>query len=663
MYAPHKEKETVGSYRLIQPLGISRCTYRAVHRDTGEICVVKVFRGKEASPEVWGEIGRVLRRVREPKEAVCSLVEVGLLNGEVYAVAPYLDGQNLSRIVKVVSLNRELTRDPLHHQVSAFIMSQIAHGLVARGGEHLPHPVFSSDMVSPDELFVLAEGTAKVLDPAWAWLRTVLVGSPWGSIEHNISYMLPDGERPAGARDAGRTWALGVLLWELLVGYRLFRRYTMEATLQAMLQAIREQRVLDPRALNPTVPDGLAELSLELLTKPGSRSLEDIAVTLGRHCTLPADEAPIVTASWLKRITALRRDSGYERIAAPRRLDAVLEESPALWPESDASTTCVISPPSQRPEETLELSWLENDPLPRVKVVVPKERPSRWRSVLRVAGIVGVLAVGTILSVLIVPSRVSEPRDRPGPGGDSWQQTDSSVLASMQGPLGSPRAPSTRAVESIAPPQPEAFDAPLPPDDGIPVFTLAELDSVDDDPIGAEGHVGAAVPTPPQSSAFRGSASARSLSSRAPSEGPEASDPYLAEGRTSAEAPSSAGAPFAVEAPYGADRSAPSTPRPSSAAPYSRALVSNTYPEPVRHEPAETVAPLPLTGDLFIRASENTKVMLEGRVLGTGVFTVRLPAGKHLLSFHAPGQPPAYVLTHVNAGSLGIVGEEANPTR
>lgn len=383
---------TFGSYRLVHPLGSSIRAFRAIHRETGELCVVKIFHGNRVSPELWGEIGRSLRAFPARQPPICALQEVGLLRGEVYAVAPYLDGENLSKLVKAVTLHREVTTGSLHPRICAFIIAELARGLALRGSESFRHPIFGPDMVSPDDLFVLFDGSVCVLDPAWNWLRAVVAGAPWSSIEHNLAYMLPEGEHPAGKPDAGRVWALGVLLWELLVGYRLFRRYEVKST----LRAVNQRHVPDPRSLNPSVPRSLAELSMKLLSRPGAMSLEELRRALQRESSFRPGEAHQAVNAWLGRLVALRRESGQQRVH--RTVDAILDDAQKLWPETEASTTCIIAPPALAAEQPLELSWLEDDPMPRTKAAA--EPPSKSRRPFKLLGLLALVVLGTGLSVV-----------------------------------------------------------------------------------------------------------------------------------------------------------------------------------------------------------------------------------------------------------------------
>lgn len=585
---------TFGSYRLVHPLGSSIRAFRALHQDTGEPCVVKIFHGCKVSPEVWGDIGRTLRGFPSRRDPVCAIQEVGLLHGEVYAVAPYLDGENLSKLVKAVTLHKEITTTPQHHRVCAFIIAELARGLALRGSESFQHPIFGPDMISPDDLFVLFDGSVRVLDPAWTWLRAVTTGSPWSSIEHNLAYMLPEDMRPAEKRDAGRVWALGVLLWELLVGYRLFRRYEVKST----LYAVNRRRVPDPRSLNPNVPKSLAELSMRLLSKPGIASLGELRGALERESGYRPGEAPEAVNAWLGRLVALRRESGHLRVhKAVRTVDTILDDAKGPWPETEASTTCIIAPPALDSEGPLELSWLEDDPTPRVRPLA--ESSPRARRSLKLLGLLVVVVLGTGLS--IVPANKQEAAWASAVG-DTWSRGGVTIAL----PPSAPRATAGVAQESWG--------------------ALADLAHEEKD---VAAHFQRLLE--------------RELTAFQP--------PGPLQHPTAAKASPLAKAP--PPTPSSTEKPAPST---VERTPKNLPTTTNGDMEtPSSLERSEPVAP---TGDLLVRTEEDTKVLLNDRLLGSGVFSVRLPPGQHRLSFHAPGQPPSHIVAHVRAGVSSIVSDD-----
>ena len=82
--------------------------------------------------------------------------------------------------------------------------------------------------VSPHNLFVTVEGQAKVLDFGIAKLERSMVETEVGTIKGKLRYMAP--EQIAGAKLDRRAdiYAAGVMLWEAVVGERMWRNCAEE---------------------------------------------------------------------------------------------------------------------------------------------------------------------------------------------------------------------------------------------------------------------------------------------------------------------------------------------------------------------------------------------------------------------------------------------------
>ena len=142
--------------------------------------------------------------------------------GSFFMVMEYLHGESLGRLLNVVGSTGH--RVPLEHVI------KIALGVAA--GLHCAHERRSVDGrlldivhrdLSPGNVFVTYEGGVKLLDfgIAKATSRTSITLGP--TRKGKVSYMSP--EQCIGAEVDRRSdiFALGVVLWELCTGRRLFR--------------------------------------------------------------------------------------------------------------------------------------------------------------------------------------------------------------------------------------------------------------------------------------------------------------------------------------------------------------------------------------------------------------------------------------------------------
>src|SRR6185295_8077231 len=115
---------------------------------------------------------------------------------------------------------------------------------------------------SPHNIMIGYDGVTKLVDFGVARLG-MLEGSRTESLKGKPSYASP--EQINGKNIDRRTdiFALGVVLWEMLAGQRLFRRETSAATYLAVLQ----DPIPDVREKSPSVPASVAEVVARALNR------------------------------------------------------------------------------------------------------------------------------------------------------------------------------------------------------------------------------------------------------------------------------------------------------------------------------------------------------------------------------------------------------------
>src|SRR5262249_45766523 len=117
---------------------------------------------------------------------------------------------------------------------------------------------------SPQNILVGIDGCARIIDFGVARAALRLTRTRSGMLKGKLAYMAP--EQVRGDRDLDRrcdVFAMGIVLWELLTGRRLFKSESELATLAAVL----DQPVPPVRAFAPQVPEALEEVCLRALER------------------------------------------------------------------------------------------------------------------------------------------------------------------------------------------------------------------------------------------------------------------------------------------------------------------------------------------------------------------------------------------------------------
>jgi len=151
----------------------------------------------------------------------------------------FLDGEPLSAVYDVLVTDNSLPRPVRHADVVARIVADLCAGLHAihqiedGNGELLD--VVHRD-VSPHNLFVLHDGSTRVADLGIAHAKGRRQQTAGRRLKGKLAYMAPEYLAQQECDLRADVWSVGVVLWELLSGKRLFRRSNEALTVQAVLE-------------------------------------------------------------------------------------------------------------------------------------------------------------------------------------------------------------------------------------------------------------------------------------------------------------------------------------------------------------------------------------------------------------------------------------------
>jgi serine/threonine-protein kinase len=404
---------------------------------------------------------RLAMRVSHPN--VVPTFDVIEANGEVLLVMEYVQGEALGRLLSATR-NRGGAVAP---SVAVAVMSDALYGLhaaheaVDERGQALG--LVHRD-VSPQNVLVGIDGVARVIDFGVAKATGRLQTTSHGELKGKLAYMSP--EQLGGKRLDRRAdiFSAGVVLWELLVGGRLFQGETPEDTFRKVLLT----EVQAPSKLRPELPVSLDAVVLRALSpQPSDRfsSAREMAAELRKAA--PA-AAPHEVGEWVEA-------SAYEALAARQSRVAELESSsiisvPAPTPAADADVPSVSAARPVTPRSRAGRAWA----LGALVVAVAGGWQLRFKSRPDPLGLAAspsaiTAAPPTSNELVIPPSNASAPApERPSTTLDG--ATDSVASVASAASTNRPRAPAPH------PSPPVATHAPSSPDCAVP-YTIGD-DSV-----------------------------------------------------------------------------------------------------------------------------------------------------------------------------------------
>jgi serine/threonine protein kinase/CRP-like cAMP-binding protein len=259
--------ERFGRYQLIQPIargGMAEILLARPLSGARRHCAVKrilpAYSQDLKFVSMFIDEARITIGLQHPH--IVRLDDFGQVDGTYFMAMEYVDGTDLAALLRVHVLRGE----GLPPIVAAAIVRDVADGLAHAHALRDPHGqplgVVHRD-VSPQNVLLSTTGEVKVTDFGIAAARNKLSLTTPGMVLGKAAYMAPEQARGEPVDFRVDLWALGVVLWECLVGDRLFSGKTAVDTLEAVLTA----PIPAPSTLRPGIPVALDSLTATLLAR------------------------------------------------------------------------------------------------------------------------------------------------------------------------------------------------------------------------------------------------------------------------------------------------------------------------------------------------------------------------------------------------------------
>lgn len=188
---------------------------------------------------------------------IVDTYEVGEDNGRYFIAMEYLDGQPLKRVIHRAKRRFERA---LHLHVILEVLKGLQHAHELSNYDGTPLGVVHRD-VSPHNIFVTYGGDVKVVDFGVAKALDSTTETSAGVMKGKLAYMSPEQARGAEVDCRADVFSVGVLLWESIVGSRIWAGAT-SAKIAERLHAGDIPTLADAGV---DVPESLARISAKAL--------------------------------------------------------------------------------------------------------------------------------------------------------------------------------------------------------------------------------------------------------------------------------------------------------------------------------------------------------------------------------------------------------------
>ncbi|MEL6186597.1 MAG: protein kinase, partial [Myxococcota bacterium] len=208
---------------------------------------------------------------------VVQVHDLGEIDGQVYIAMEYVRGRDLAAVLS--NTYRRDERLPI--ELSLFVATEFLTGLEyahrMRANDGTPLGIIHRD-ISPQNVLISYEGEVKVTDFG---IARVIAGKEAfqlpGNLHGKFGYMSPEQALNREIDQRSDVFSAGVVLWEMLVGARLFRGRDQHET----INMVTSKEVPPPSSLNPEVPEEVDRICTKALSRDRRLRYQTMGALLG----------------------------------------------------------------------------------------------------------------------------------------------------------------------------------------------------------------------------------------------------------------------------------------------------------------------------------------------------------------------------------------------
>ncbi|MFH1131886.1 MAG: serine/threonine-protein kinase, partial [Pseudomonadota bacterium] len=296
--------EQFGKYELLYRIGVGGMAEVFVARTRGAEGFVKHVVIKRILPVFNEDPDFVRMFVREAQLAVqlqhANIVQIfdfDHVDGTYYMAMEWVDGTDLRR-TQLASRDRNLPVPQtiaVHVGVETLKGLHYAHSTSCQGR---PLRLVHRD-ISPHNLLVSFAGEVKIADFGIAKVAALASGTFSGTVKGKLAYMSPEQVNGEHVDQRSDLFSLGIVLWELLSGKRL---YGTEGSEGELIAKVRRAKIPPLRGLNPGVPEELELVVNKMLAPAVEDRYWDAKEALADLSPFGGVEDAFQVAAYLKKL-------------------------------------------------------------------------------------------------------------------------------------------------------------------------------------------------------------------------------------------------------------------------------------------------------------------------------------------------------------------------
>ena len=271
-----KPGDRLGKYELVCRLAIGGMAEIFLARASGiagfeKLVVLKRILPQYAFQDQFVEMflaeARLTATLGHPN--IAHVYDIGTVDDFYFFTMEFVHGEDLNQIGKALAKAQK----PFPLEAALTIIHGVCAGLHhahdACGSDGLPLGIVHRD-VSPSNVLIAYDGSVKLVDFGIAKMTSRAQATRVGTLKGKISYMSPEQCRGEALDRRSDVFAIGILLYEMTTGQRLFPGENEFSTLQAIVH----QDVAPPHTLVPGYAPMLEDIVMMALKRDPDQRYE-----------------------------------------------------------------------------------------------------------------------------------------------------------------------------------------------------------------------------------------------------------------------------------------------------------------------------------------------------------------------------------------------------
>ena len=340
-----------GKYTLIRRLAVGGMAelFLAIQRSMAgfeKLIVIKRVLPQLAQDTEFVEMlldeARIAATLNHPN--VAHIYDVGVFEGQYFIAMEHIHGEDLRSIVRQMK-KKSVTSFPLEHALAIVLgcCAGLAYAHEKRDLDGEPLEIVHRD-VSPQNILVTFSGDVKLVDFGIAKAgRSAMEETKSGKLKGKIPYMSPEQAQGEPLDARSDVFSLGVILFELCTGRRLFKGSSEFDTMRLIVEGTYPR----PRSINPNLPPRLEEIIVRALAKDVSQRYQSAREMQGDlEGFIRAERlavSPLSLGEWMQSLFSEKLSQQKQMLQEGRQLAEVIAAQVAEEEAAEASLSGVRS--------------------------------------------------------------------------------------------------------------------------------------------------------------------------------------------------------------------------------------------------------------------------------------------------------------------------------